>query len=366
MEVELKANEEYRIEVLENQKLKVMVVHGLAEMRGQELLNDKWYIFSDLKSAIFTFNGCKLRIDGECELKYKAASNIPFIFEYFLNNKEKNKTVIVIGKGRTFFCSSLINYFIRIHKTVDFIELDPSTSNIFPGCVSFLHVNTFVDCAENFRLNNPICLFYGSTSINNTDLFQLQTSSLNELSENFPEKGNFKVILCPNVDEEDLNLIIKVFRAVEILVVGDERLFHKRNFIVPKIFVENHAYIQGNVISKSIHRYFNGYNEFTPCSYVIKQDWPVFRIGEQFSAPESALPLGSTRRIGKTDPCKVELIENSVLAISEADSEDKIATSPVMGFIICLDEKKFRILATQPKLPKSKYLIQGDIKYLDF
>lgn len=369
MEIELQKNQEYRIEVSESQKLKVMVIGGLAEIKGQELLNDKWYIFSDTKTAIFTFLGCKLKVDGMSDLKYTAfKSSMPDFFKYFDKNKNVNKTILLIGKGRTFFCTSICNYFVRLHKKVDFYELDPSKGNIFPGTLSYLHIDTFVDFLEGFKLNSPTCLFYGSLTIDNLELYNLQCSKLHDIvtSQN-SYSNNFKIVLCPNISVDEINLIAKIYKADEIVVVGDERLFHMSDFIIPKIYIENTAFIYENRVNKSIHRYFNGYqNEYTPSSFSVKYDWEIYRIGELHSAPESALPLGATRRLTKTDPIKAELVENSVLGISEAESEDQIATSPVVGFIVCVEEKKIRVLCTQPKLPKLKYLIQGDFKYLDF
>jgi hypothetical protein len=76
--------------------------------------------------------------------------------------------------------------------------------------------------------------------------------------------------------------------------------------------------------------------------------------------------LGASRKLDRTDITKSDLVQNSILAISEAASEDQIITSPVAEFIVCLDESKFRVLCTQTKLPKLKYMIQGNFQYLDF
>ena len=80
MEVELAKDQEYHIEVNENQKLKIMIVSGLAEVKGQELLNDKWYTFSNIKTGIFTFTGAKLKIDGSCDLQFVLKLNWIDIF----------------------------------------------------------------------------------------------------------------------------------------------------------------------------------------------------------------------------------------------------------------------------------------------
>lgn len=375
MEVELERYQEYRIEASETQKIRVMVVSGLAEIKGQELLNDRWYVFSNIKTSIFTFTGAKLKTDGNCELQYKTTQ--PFFlkaFEYFDNTKDTPKTALVLGKGRSTFCASVINYFIRIHKKVDFIELDPGRGNIFPGALSHARIDYFVDYTEGIKLNNITSYFYGNTTINNPELFDLQTTvlanNLKDISEMADDPSGcpgIRLIICPELGVDTVNLLVKKFKAVEVVVVGDERMFHKLNFIVDKTFIPNMGYVMENNVFRSINKYFNGINnEFTPCSFIFKNDWMVIRVGEMFSAPESALPLGSSRKVGKTDICKADLTENAILAISSAEKEEDIVSSPVLGFIVCLDEKKFRILCIQPKLPKAKYLIQGHLKYIDF
>jgi len=378
MEIELERYQEFRIEVLESQKMKIMVTAGLTEIRGQELLNDKWYTLSNTKTSIFTFTGAKLKIDGNCDLHYKTHQQC-FLqtFEYFDGNRDTPKTVLVLGKGRSTFCATVANYFARMHKKIDFVELDPSRGNIFPLCLSFLQVDGFVDWQEGFKLSNPVVYFYGSLTVENTELFDLQTSRLSdslktlgkETDDNLKEPSNssFRLILCPELSADEINSLAGKFMASEIVVIGDERLFHRMNFKVPKVFIQNNGYIAENTVSRSIYRYFNGTNnEYTPCSFIVKHDWEIVRIGELFSAPESALPLGSTRKVGKTDICKTELVENSILAVSSAEKEEDVVVSPVICFIVCLDEKKFRVLCTQPKLPKMKYLIQGNLKYIDF
>lgn len=367
MEVELGRLQEYRIEVLESQKMKVMVTAGLAEVKGQELLNDKWHVFQDVKTTIFTFTGAKLRIDGSCDLQYTASSScFPHIFNYFDTNKDSTKTVLVLGRGRTTFCTTVANYFVRMHKEVDFVELDPSKGNVFPGALSLLHIDCLVDCMERFRLKNPVSLFYGSLAVENDELFEAQTEAL---AKEIESRGRecFRMVLCPDLAVEELNSLSKRFKASEAVVVGDERFFHRTELFIPKIFIENSGYIQENMVAKSIHRYFNGVgHEYTPCSFIVKHDWEIVRIGELYTAPESALPLGATRKVGKTDVCRTDPVENAVLAISEAEEDSQVATSPVMGFIVCLDDKRFRVLCTQPKLPKMRYLVQGNIKYIDF
>lgn len=367
MEVEIPRDREFRIEVQENQKVRIMVTAGLAEICGQELLVEKWYNFSSIKTSIFTFTGARLKVEGTNDLQYISTSTcFRKIFNFYDQCKDSQKTVLVLGKGRTTFCSTVSNYSVKLHKKVDFLELDPARGNVFPGALSLIQIENIVDYHDGIKLNNPFCLFYGSLSIENKELYDIQIDRLSRELET-RNTGNMKLLLAPDLSNEEINSLIKKFRVTDVIVIGNERLFHKLNMLVPKIFIENSGYSSENTVSSSIHRYFNGpNNEFTPATFIVKFEWQVYRIGEQYSAPESALPLGASRKIGRTDVCKSDLVVNQVLAISEAEREDQIIASPVAGFIVCLDDKKFRILCPQPKLPKLKFLVQGNIQYIDF
>ncbi len=92
----------------------------------------------------------------------------------------------------------------------------------------------------------------------------------------------------------------------------------------------------------------------------------VVKLGEDYVAPVSALPLGSSRKVGITGIMEVDLKEGAVLAISHSGEKEEITTAPVSGFIVCVDEKKGRVLACQPKLPKCSYLIQSNLNYIDY
>lgn len=344
-----------------------MVTTGLAEIFGQELLNEKWYILTGIKCSVFTFTGAVVRLEGNCDLSYIGESScFPKTFAYFDTVKDSSDTVFVVGRGRSTFCATMANYFVRIHRKLDFMEIDPSKGNIFPGALSYLQVDALVEYNDRFKLNSPFCLFFGSLTIDNIELYEIQTERLREEVES-RKTGNFKLVLCPELSNEMLNRLVKNLKASRVICVGNERLFHKMNISVPKTYIENTAFIHESMVAKSISRYFNGSNdEFTPSSLLLKGEYTILRIGEQYAAPESALPLGAARKVGHTDVCKCDLIQNAVLAISEAETEEQVIRSPVLGFVVCLDEKRMRLLCTQPKLPKCKYLLQGTVKYIDF
>ncbi|ADM11564.1 pre-mRNA cleavage complex GTPase subunit [Encephalitozoon intestinalis ATCC 50506] len=373
MEIRLWPNQEFRIEVSETQKLKVMVVSGLAEIKGQELLNEKWYAFKDIKTFIFTFSGCKLKVEGACDLQYvSGTTNVPSIFgivNFFSKNGfdySKLRTFMVVGNGRSTLCFTLINFFVRMGKKVLFTEIDPSRGNIFPGALSTMHVDTLIDCIEGLRLKNPLSFFYGSTEITNMELYDLQTTKLQEAikSKNIDD---LHLILCPEGASAFYNTLIKRFEVDRVIVVGNERLYHTLDVIVEKLMISRSGFVEEKEIGKSISRYFKGVNnEYTPFTFNVKYKWRVVRIGEMYVAPASALPLGSARKVGCVEASEVEISENSVLGISEAREIEDVAGSPVLGYVVVIDTGTFKILCTQPRLPKYVFLIQGDLKHIEY
>lgn len=392
-EVELRTNEEYRIEVPAGKQLRIMVVAGLAEVRGQELLSDRWYTFCGIATAVSTFTGAKLRIDGTAELRYVGRSALaPAVFGYFdrVVQDARVRRILVVGRGRSTFCATLANYFVRTHRPVRFTETDPGSGDIFPGVVGSVLVESIVDYRENFRLNNPLCFFYGSTEIENMELYDIQAEALiratraSDAERREEARGGepgapakeeaapeipFEIILAPTLSVDLLNALAKRFQVDEAVVVGDERLFNIAQLVIPKVFVENGGFAMqppNTAVSASIARYFGGVDsEYTPCSFVLRGP-SVVRIGEEHAAPDSALPLGGSRRVGRAETAPAVPVENSVLAISEATCLEDVPVSPVAGFIVLLDEKKLRVLCTQPRLPKCQFLIQGSLKYVEY
>jgi polyribonucleotide 5'-hydroxyl-kinase len=373
MEVVLSANQEYRIEVGESQKLKLMVLSGIAEIKGQELLNERWYIFRDTRTFVFTFTGCRLKTDGTCELQYVSDStNVPQIFNlfhYFYSRKfdyTGNRSFMVIGNGRSTFCHTLINYIVRFHRKVLFTELDPSKGNIFPGALSTIHIDTPIDCVEGIRLNNPLSFFYGSTEIGNPELYDLQTSRMQEA---IKSKGieDLHIVLAPEGTSSFYNTLIKRFEIDKVIVVNNERMYHSQSLIVEKLLVTGGEFIPGRDTGRSISRYFKGTNnEFTPYSFNVKYKWRIVRVGELYTAPESALPLGAARKVGCVEASEVEPVDNAVLAISEAKEIQDVAGSPVVGYVVVITSNPLKILCTQPKLPKHTFMIQGHMRHIEY
>ncbi|KAL6121630.1 hypothetical protein NUSPORA_01428 [Nucleospora cyclopteri] len=388
--VELLPDEEFRIEVGESQKLRIKVVKGIAEIKGKELLKESTNVFTDVKTSIYTFTGCQLQIEGEADLTFVSkCSPFPAVFTIFdrlyKNLKEENKVcnVLLLGSGKSTVAVSLCNFFVRMHEKVIFTEIDPSKGNIFPGALSTMVIENLSE--PFFDLNNPFSLFYGSKEVSNQELYEMQVQSLAEKCSTFSHPN---IIVAPEMEHSFLETVIDIFNITHLVVVGDERMYYLilnkmekeelknswgdklrvKGKKIEAFYVENPGFLQENKVAKSIKRYFYGKSEFTPSRILVnKNNISVLKLGEDFAAPVSALPLGSSRRLGLMGVEEVDLQESSILGISTATDQESVITAPIAGFAVCVDEKKGKILCSQPKLPsKTVYLIQGNIKFIDY
>lgn len=439
MDVEIPPQHEYRIEAQEGQRLRITVASGYAEVNGQELVSGRMYVFSGIRTALFSFTGARLHIEGTGGLCYVARhSMVPELFGFFERLGAGGAgvpRVLLLGRGRSTACATLSNYFVRTHRSVVVSEVDPATSNVFPGCLSTVVVDSLVDYAGGYRLTSPSCLFYGHSGITNAALYSQQVAAVAERSERVLAETSAAachLIIAPNLEYERLKMLISLFGVTSVLVVGNERQYHELNGSLrsdkelvgskrqggsvnftdskngsilygnanardgkrtetapnnlqtapngstkpndPKqrpnqcpntTFVENTGYVPTDRSCKSIARYFNGpENELTPSTLSLRQG-EIVQIGEEFLAPESALPLGAERRVDSAGLSRVEPADHAVLAISEATEEQAVATTPVTGFLVCVDSKRLKVLCPQPKLPALTFLIQGSLRFTE-
>ena len=369
MEVEIPAGHELWIEIPAAKSVRAMVTAGMAEVFGRELLNDKWHVFSGVSLGIFTFAGARLKFNGIPDLHFVAyRSSIPAVFAIFDRLHQTGqfaKNILLFGADVDAVAFTLANCLIRAHRKLLLTELNPARGTIFPGTIGTMPVEHLVEHQEGFRLNNPFCFYYGDTELSNPELYDIQTDALAEhiRGRAWPDTH---LIIAPGVSADRLNDLIKKFGVDFAVVVGDERMYHKLELVVPKHRVENFLYRDETGAHRGIARYFHGADgSYTLSTQTVRQKCTVVRIGEEFVAPESALPLGVARKIGKTSVNRVDFAEGCVYAVLPAQSEEEVPTSPVTCFVVGMDAEKCKVLAPQPALPKFTYLLQGKLKYLD-
>ena len=358
-------NKEFRIEVNESQKFKIKVVKGFAEHKGAELVPNKFYLFSDCKTSIFTFTGCEIVTEGDCDLSFVCeVSMYPKLYDFY----SKEESYLILGDSISTVAITLSNYFIRDIGKINFIELDPSKGNIFPGTLSISKIDEI--SFNSFKINDPFSLFYGSKDMDNLELYEKQMIKLCEKV----DKSESFVALAPFINQSLLDLTISHLKPSKVIVVHNERLFHKINKKHDNfVYLSNTGYQEENKVNKSINRYFNGeelveVNDVMTLKSIYSKktaitNLSVVKVGEDYVAPDTALPIGADRKVGIVEVEDVDLIENAVLAISDAQEREDVALSPVLGFVVCVDDKKGKVTSVQPKLPKATFLLQSNIFY---
>ncbi|TBU03788.1 CLP1-like mRNA cleavage and polyadenylation factor [Hamiltosporidium magnivora] len=376
-EKEMPPNYELRLEISEEKQLKITVLQGNCEVKGQELLLEKTYLFSSIKTFLYTFTGCKIKLEGSYDVMYMSAqTNVPNIFKFFMSQLSEPtfEKILVIGKGRSTFSTILTNFFIRLHRKVLFTDLDPQCSNIiFPGTISSTIVDKLIDYKDGISVYQPLVYFYGNTVLNNLEYYFLL---LQELQNAIIKKSHkdIHIFICPNnISDEHFKKICNIFEINKVIVIGDERLFSFLEF-EPKINIcQSNGYIDAlndlnyNFENEKISKYFYGSdNEYTPYSINLKigTNLSVVSICEENILPATALPLGTVRKAGFGEIKDVRPSIGSVLAISDSDRRDNVHISPVIGFFVVNSTDTItKVLAPQSKPPKASFLIQGDIKY---
>ncbi|KAF9941838.1 hypothetical protein BGZ67_003928 [Mortierella alpina] len=196
---------ELRIEVDFEIKVKLRLVTGTAEVFGTELGQNVDYEFSGRKIAVFTWHGCKLQIQGACSVEY-IANETPMIS--YLNthlaleqrrvlatqSNGKGPRVLIVGPndvGKTSLSKMLLSYALRQSRQPVYVDLDCSEGSItMPGCLTATPLTEMIDVEEGFGSSAtsaptagsavmPLAYYYGFPSPkDNSKLYNLLLSRL--------------------------------------------------------------------------------------------------------------------------------------------------------------------------------------------
>ncbi|KAI5180407.1 polyribonucleotide 5'-hydroxyl-kinase [Nematocida sp. AWRm80] len=391
MDIELKPGTELRVSTQTNTKIKFVLSEETAEINGQEILKGKWHSVKDDLFFLFTYSGCKLKITGGDSFYYQSEeTNMPYVFNVFHNLwYQQKKKVLIVGEGRGTLSNILSNYFIRKEESPLIIDLDIHSGHIlFPGTISATVIQMPYSPIESTRITDCISFFYGSINASdNTELYLLQAQEAFNVSSKKNTSGATIIIGHKEISIKEIESIMNSAEVDYLLVIGNEKLCHQVN-VPSKIYIPRFpGLVQRDVerrrvqISSRIKRYFYGeQDEYTPCTINVSivplenpteteaHRYKIVQIGDEYMAPMSALPLGTSKRKNSTAVIDALPVEGSVLAISSADNLEDIPTSPAIGYLLVVSvvsETEIRVLSPQPKLPTKPYLVQGKIKILD-
>lgn len=143
----------------------MQLLSGNAELFGTELATQQPYEFAGTKAAIYTWHGCRLEVNGECQVEYVAEetpvisyANLHFAFEKLRDDAsisgQDGPRVLIVGPenaGKTSLAKFLISYATRCGRQPVAVNLDPKESMLsIPGTLTAATFNSILDVEEGW------------------------------------------------------------------------------------------------------------------------------------------------------------------------------------------------------------------------
>ncbi|CAK8680053.1 polyribonucleotide 5'-hydroxyl-kinase Clp1-like [Clavelina lepadiformis] len=407
----LAKDNELRFEVETNQRVKLVLLDGSAELFGTELVHSRSYIFeSGAKIAVFTWFGCSIRLTGKNEAAY-VSKDTPMII--YLNThaacEQMRKTadqedirgprIMVVGPqdvGKSTVCRILLNYSVRMGRKTTLLDLDVGQGGVsIPGTVGALTVERPADPVDGFELKVPLVYHFGHTSPNGN--IKLYETLISRLADVFNAKCDYNRLIkhsgcvintCGWIKGQGYQCLLHAaqsFEADVVIVLDSERLYNdlKRDLpdfvniiLQPKSpgVVERPRDVRRDYRDSKIKEYFYGPRKiYFPHAFDVSfQDVELFKIGAP-SLPDSCLPLGVEQEDTHTKLVPVtpgrDLVHH-ILSLSMAESLDEnLIETNVAGFVVVtnvdVDNQVFSVLSPAPRPLPRRYFLIMDTRFID-
>ncbi|XP_035904676.1 protein CLP1 homolog [Anopheles stephensi] len=408
----LEADSELRFEIEnKNEKVSVVLLNGLAELFGTELVVKKPYdFFTGAKVAIFTYHGCTIELRGKPDVAYVAKEtpmvmylNANSALEHLRSKAEQEDAqgpiAMVVGPmdvGKTTLCRIFLNYAVRLGRRPIYVDLDVGQGGIaIPGTIGALLVERPAPVAEGFSQQAPLVYHYGHSSPSSNSTFydvlisKLAETTLERLQANKKAKSSGMIInTCGWVKGSGYSHILHTVEAFEvnaIFVLDQERLYNELlrdvKSTVQVVFLPK----SGGVVERTksqrteardlrIREYFYGSKmPLFPHSFDVKfSDIKIFKVGSP-PLPASCLPLGMKAEDNYTKLVAVQpgpQLLHHILAVSFAESTDEnVIQTNVAGFIcvtnVNMDKQVLTVLSPQPRPLPQTILLVSDLQFMD-
>lgn len=351
---ELKANQELRF-FAGDEKVKLELRRGLAEVCGTEMLANKTYTFPRGSNiAVFTFHGATIEMTGSPSKSHVGTKcdymnfylDIHADLEHHRELAElysqqtsenaldiKQSPICLVCKpdysntrvGKTTLSKILVNYAERRGRTPIFVNLDPEKGPFgVPGTIGAVSIEEQIDIENGLSLKSSMLLHFGHTTPevdNSTLLYRTLVENLAQIvhSKLEQDKKSFHsgviVNACAWNNDKNNELLLhacKAFNANFICVMDDEVLEDdlRKALVVtrPDIKVVNapktvsivahSADSQVEMKYKRIKEYFYGTHlePYSPFTSEIKFSFLrrfIYTIGNPLKLPDSLMPLGA-------------------------------------------------------------------------
>ena len=241
---------ELRLEVGDSKTVYLTAKEGSAEIFGTPLVLGKKLAVRGQKIAVFTWKGCKLEIEGKCDVMYESDETPMSEYLNVHDTLEARRAMarekggegprcMMVGPtdaGKSTLCKILLNYGVRAGSAQTFVDLDIGQGAItIPGCIAASPVEGPIDVEHGLLCDAPLVYYFGHlTPTDNPTLYRhlldQLASVLNRRAEKDPSARAAGLIVNSMGWVEDLGYdlllhSIQVFKADIVVVVGDERLY---------------------------------------------------------------------------------------------------------------------------------------------
>jgi len=416
----LEAEEELRVEVDcgKSDRVVVELLSGHAEIFGTEMVVHNKYQFSrGAKFAVFTFQGCRVQVQGSMEVEPYTSKETPMLL--YLNThaaleqlrqkaedargreSARGPITMLVGPtdvGKSTVCRLLLNYAVRLGRKPVYVDLDVGQGAIaVPGSLGAVLVERPASVEEGFSQSSPIVYHYGhKTPGTNTVLYNQLVSRLADVvrermaAVRKAEVSGVVINTCGWIRGEGYNQIKHIAKAFEvdaIIVLDHERVYNDLVKDMPKFVKVVLQPKSGGVVSRNqeqrsdsrdgrMKQYFYGpHNNLFPHSFEVtfaEIKGKLFKIGAP-ELPDSCIPLGVSIADNKTklvavNPNPRDLL-NRVLGVSYTSATEDVITTNVAGFVVVtevrVEEQKVTVLSPQPRPLPDTLLLLSEIQYVD-
>ena len=145
--------------------LRLQLLSGTAELFGTELAQKQTYVFNGTKAAIFTWQGCRIEVIGECQVEYLAEetplityANLHYALERLRDQAsvdgKEGPRVLVLGPenaGKTSLVKFLTAYATRSGRQPVVVNLDTREGMLtIPGNLSASTFSSIIDVEDGW------------------------------------------------------------------------------------------------------------------------------------------------------------------------------------------------------------------------
>lgn len=392
----------------------VMLTGGSAEVLGCELPPGRKVHLTGESSAVFTYHGCTLTVDGAVERAY-VNDETPMIFhlnahavlqrrrESALENSSPGPRCMLAGppdSGKSSLCSLLCNYASRSGSVPLRVDLDPSLNEVAsPGTVAAAAADSPVGPGQEDSASPSAPIAYGypySLPCEHPQLWMHCVHRIAKAAQAREDESALSgasgiIVDTPPCSEEccSVQQLAEAARALSIntiLVLGDDALrndleqeFKKASSVevveVPK---------SGGALRRSIearkreqakrlkHYFYGSDGSLTPSTRMLSiDDLTTLRIGGTKTAPQDTLPANVAAR---ADPLHVQSSEpgmdllQHLLVIPHTQEEESAASAACAGLVhvtqIDTSARAITLLCPGHEALPSRFGVVGSLRWV--